>query len=164
MSKWQLLCAALQTCFHSADVSAGEGYECTVTVDDEDSKIIVFDNWKQVSCCPNGCCVVCASAYFGLLIRTSGLWIHGSDSHWRLCIAALTFRALNEVVWSGGDLWESESLSCVSPAQRIKYLLKSPNPSSRACLSIRGNNHPCVCCLSPSASAKLRLKSADEWG
>lgn len=30
-------------------MSAGEGYECTVTVDDEDSKIIVFDNWKQVS-------------------------------------------------------------------------------------------------------------------
>lgn len=29
--------------------SAGEGYECTVTVDDEDSKILVFDNWKQVS-------------------------------------------------------------------------------------------------------------------
>lgn len=39
----------LQTCFHCADVSAGEGYECTVTVDDEDSKILVFDNWKQVS-------------------------------------------------------------------------------------------------------------------
>lgn len=30
-------------------VSAGEGYECTVTVDDEDSKVIIFDNWKQVS-------------------------------------------------------------------------------------------------------------------
>lgn len=29
--------------------SAGEGYECTVTVDDEDSKVIIFDNWKQVS-------------------------------------------------------------------------------------------------------------------
>lgn len=28
---------------------AGEGYECTVTVDDEDSKVIIFDNWKQVS-------------------------------------------------------------------------------------------------------------------
>nr|XP_020460228.1 GTP-binding protein REM 2-like [Monopterus albus] len=25
----------------------GEGYECTVTVDDEDSKVIIFDNWKQ---------------------------------------------------------------------------------------------------------------------
>ncbi|KAM7401275.1 hypothetical protein PAMA_005455 [Pampus argenteus] len=25
----------------------GEGYECAVTVDDEDSKVIVFDNWKQ---------------------------------------------------------------------------------------------------------------------
>ncbi|MEQ2287130.1 hypothetical protein AMECASPLE_009373, partial [Ameca splendens] len=24
-----------------------EGYECTVTVDDEDSKVIIFDNWKQ---------------------------------------------------------------------------------------------------------------------
>lgn len=32
-----------------AFVSAGEGYECAVTVDDEDSKIVVFDNWKQVS-------------------------------------------------------------------------------------------------------------------
>lgn len=44
--------------FHRADVSAGEGYECTVTVDDEDSKIVVFDNWKQVSrgraSCPRG--------------------------------------------------------------------------------------------------------------
>lgn len=29
-------------------VPAGEGYECTVTVDDEDSKVIIFDNWKQV--------------------------------------------------------------------------------------------------------------------
>lgn len=28
---------------------AGEGYEYTVTVDDEDSKVIIFDNWKQVS-------------------------------------------------------------------------------------------------------------------
>ncbi|XP_061588776.1 GTP-binding protein REM 2 [Cololabis saira] len=26
--------------------ACGEGYECTVTVDDEDSKLIVFDNWK----------------------------------------------------------------------------------------------------------------------
>lgn len=25
----------------------GEGYECSVTVDDEDSKLIVYDNWKQ---------------------------------------------------------------------------------------------------------------------
>lgn len=25
----------------------GEGYECTVTVDDEDSKVIIVDNWKQ---------------------------------------------------------------------------------------------------------------------
>ncbi|KAM8838815.1 GTP-binding protein REM 2 isoform X2 [Synchiropus splendidus] len=25
----------------------GEGYECSVTVDDEDSKVIIFDNWKQ---------------------------------------------------------------------------------------------------------------------
>lgn len=32
---------------------AGEGYECTVTVDDEDSKVIIFDNWKQVSCTPS---------------------------------------------------------------------------------------------------------------
>ncbi|KAJ0058956.1 hypothetical protein NL108_003293, partial [Boleophthalmus pectinirostris] len=24
-----------------------EGYECSVTVDDEDSKLIVYDNWKQ---------------------------------------------------------------------------------------------------------------------
>lgn len=30
-------------------VPAGEGYECTVTADDEDSKVIIFDNWKQVS-------------------------------------------------------------------------------------------------------------------
>lgn len=30
-------------------LSAGEGYECTVTVDDEDSKVIIVDNWKQVS-------------------------------------------------------------------------------------------------------------------
>lgn len=46
-----LFCAELQACVHAAaaGVSAGEGYECTVTVDDEDSKIIVFDNWKQVS-------------------------------------------------------------------------------------------------------------------
>lgn len=28
---------------------AGEGYECNVTIDDEDSKLIIFDNWKQVS-------------------------------------------------------------------------------------------------------------------
>ena len=28
---------------------AGEGYECAVTIDDEDSKVIIFDNWKQVS-------------------------------------------------------------------------------------------------------------------
>lgn len=34
-------------------VPAGEGYECTVTVDDEDSKVIIFDNWKQVSCTPS---------------------------------------------------------------------------------------------------------------
>lgn len=34
-------------------VPAGEGYECTVTVDDEDSKVIVFDNWQQVSCRPS---------------------------------------------------------------------------------------------------------------
>ncbi|KAM9844365.1 GTP-binding protein REM 2 [Aulostomus maculatus] len=27
--------------------ACGEGYECTVTVDDEDSKVIIFDNWKQ---------------------------------------------------------------------------------------------------------------------
>ncbi|XP_034412012.1 GTP-binding protein REM 2 [Cyclopterus lumpus] len=27
--------------------SCGEGYECSVTVDDEDSKVIIFDNWKQ---------------------------------------------------------------------------------------------------------------------
>ncbi|XP_003978756.2 GTP-binding protein REM 2 [Takifugu rubripes] len=27
--------------------ACGEGYESTVTVDDEDSKLIVFDNWKQ---------------------------------------------------------------------------------------------------------------------
>ncbi|XP_039999971.1 GTP-binding protein REM 2 [Xiphias gladius] len=26
--------------------ACGEGYECTVTVDDEDSKVIIFDNWK----------------------------------------------------------------------------------------------------------------------
>ncbi|XP_056276750.1 GTP-binding protein REM 2 isoform X3 [Pseudoliparis swirei] len=25
----------------------GEGYECSVTVDDEDSKVVIFDNWKQ---------------------------------------------------------------------------------------------------------------------
>ncbi|XP_040026965.1 GTP-binding protein REM 2 isoform X2 [Gasterosteus aculeatus] len=25
----------------------GEGYECSVTIDDEDSKLIIFDNWKQ---------------------------------------------------------------------------------------------------------------------
>lgn len=30
-------------------VLTGEGYECSVTVDDEDSKVIIFDNWKQVS-------------------------------------------------------------------------------------------------------------------
>lgn len=30
----------------------GEGYESTVTVDDEDSKVIIYDNWKQVSSCP----------------------------------------------------------------------------------------------------------------
>ncbi|XP_056276748.1 GTP-binding protein REM 2 isoform X1 [Pseudoliparis swirei] len=27
--------------------SCGEGYECSVTVDDEDSKVVIFDNWKQ---------------------------------------------------------------------------------------------------------------------
>ena len=27
----------------------GEGYESSVTVDDEDSKVIIFDNWKQAS-------------------------------------------------------------------------------------------------------------------
>ncbi|XP_024921869.1 GTP-binding protein REM 2 isoform X2 [Cynoglossus semilaevis] len=27
--------------------ACGEGYECSVTVDDEDSKVIIFDNWKQ---------------------------------------------------------------------------------------------------------------------
>ncbi|XP_063317547.1 GTP-binding protein REM 2 isoform X2 [Pelmatolapia mariae] len=27
--------------------ACGEGYEYTVTVDDEDSKVIIFDNWKQ---------------------------------------------------------------------------------------------------------------------
>lgn len=34
-------------------VPAGEGYECTVTADDEDSKVIIFDNWKQVSYWPS---------------------------------------------------------------------------------------------------------------
>lgn len=34
-------------------VPAGEGFECTVTVDDEDSKVIIFDNWKQVSSWPS---------------------------------------------------------------------------------------------------------------
>ncbi|XP_040026963.2 GTP-binding protein REM 2 isoform X1 [Gasterosteus aculeatus] len=27
--------------------ACGEGYECSVTIDDEDSKLIIFDNWKQ---------------------------------------------------------------------------------------------------------------------
>ncbi|TNN74471.1 GTP-binding protein REM 2 [Liparis tanakae] len=27
--------------------SCGEGFECSVTVDDEDSKVVIFDNWKQ---------------------------------------------------------------------------------------------------------------------
>lgn len=27
--------------------ACGEGYECSVTVDDEDSKLIIFDNWKS---------------------------------------------------------------------------------------------------------------------
>uniref|UniRef100_A0A3B5B443 RRAD and GEM like GTPase 2 n=1 Tax=Stegastes partitus TaxID=144197 RepID=A0A3B5B443_9TELE len=27
--------------------SETQGYECTVTVDDEDSKVIIYDNWKQ---------------------------------------------------------------------------------------------------------------------
>ncbi|XP_068605349.1 GTP-binding protein REM 2 [Brachionichthys hirsutus] len=27
--------------------ACGEGYECSVTVDDEDSKVIIYDNWKQ---------------------------------------------------------------------------------------------------------------------
>lgn len=27
--------------------TCGEGFECSVTVDDEDSKLIIFDNWKQ---------------------------------------------------------------------------------------------------------------------
>ncbi|KAG7526689.1 GTP-binding protein REM 2 [Solea senegalensis] len=30
-----------------SETLAGEGYECTVTVDDEDSKVVIFDNWKQ---------------------------------------------------------------------------------------------------------------------
>lgn len=36
-------------CVWQVYLLAGEGYECTVTVDDEDSKVIIFDNWKQVS-------------------------------------------------------------------------------------------------------------------
>lgn len=42
-------------------VPAGEGYECTVTVDDEDSKVIIFDNWKQVGhrpSAPQSLCLV----------------------------------------------------------------------------------------------------------
>ncbi|KAK7945146.1 hypothetical protein WMY93_000874 [Mugilogobius chulae] len=31
----------------SESQACGEGYECSVTVDDEDSKLIVYDNWKQ---------------------------------------------------------------------------------------------------------------------
>lgn len=64
----------LQTAFDRAGVcvSAGEGYECTVTVDDEDSKILVFDNWKQVSELP---------VLPGLPICNSVLRIHGSDSN-----------------------------------------------------------------------------------
>ncbi|XP_068196972.1 GTP-binding protein REM 2 [Antennarius striatus] len=27
--------------------ACGEGYECSVTVDDEDSKVVIYDNWKQ---------------------------------------------------------------------------------------------------------------------
>uniref|UniRef100_A0A668AM36 RAS (RAD and GEM)-like GTP binding 2 n=1 Tax=Myripristis murdjan TaxID=586833 RepID=A0A668AM36_9TELE len=34
----------------SIDSETQACYECTVTVDDEDSKIVVYDNWKQVSC------------------------------------------------------------------------------------------------------------------
>lgn len=69
---WQLFSVELQTCFHCADVSAGEGYECTVTVDDEDSKIIVFDNWKQASSgrasCPYCCCVFCGGLIICVLL------------------------------------------------------------------------------------------------
>lgn len=52
----------------------------------------------------------------------------------------------------------------VACGELVEELLKNPNPSSRACLSIRAVNHPCVCCLSASASAKFRVKFADESG
>ncbi|XP_028988363.1 GTP-binding protein REM 2 isoform X1 [Betta splendens] len=39
--------------------ASGEGYQCTVTVDDEDSKVVIFDNWKQdLSTMPCDVCIL----------------------------------------------------------------------------------------------------------
>ncbi|XP_055359777.1 GTP-binding protein REM 2 isoform X2 [Betta splendens] len=59
--------AAAQSSYHSHGGALrivllgqnGEGYQCTVTVDDEDSKVVIFDNWKQdLSTMPCDVCIL----------------------------------------------------------------------------------------------------------
>lgn len=52
-----------------------------MTVDDEDSKLVVFDNWKQVSELPALLGTPCLLQLH--LICNSVLRIHGLDSNWR---------------------------------------------------------------------------------